>query len=571
MIGLAAAYAQNRRSNDYGASAANVDGSVSVATGKRQPAAQQSLTDQVDKLFTAWNKPDTPGCALAIVKDGKIIYAKGYGTSNLEYGIPITPKSIFHVASDSKQFTGISILMLANQGKLLLDDDVRKYIPEVPDLGYKITLRHLLHHTSGLRDQWELLYLAGWREDDVKTQEDILSLVARQQALNFKPGDEFDYCNTGFTLLAEVVKRVTGKTLRQYADENIFKPLGMNRTHIHDDHSEIVKDRTSAYETKPGGGYKISIPVFDNEGATSLFTTVEDFAKWDQNFYDHKVGGDAVIEKMLTPEVLNDGTKITYAGGVAVDKYRGLRTISHNGADAGYRSAWVQFPDQHFSVICFCNVPEADPFGSVMKIADLYLAGDFTEPARPGPSQTGTKLPSDELAALTGTYFNPVTEMTQNLTAKDGVLIFAQGPGFPMNPVGKNKFTVNGGRSAEVIFEKSSSGSLQMKLTPAGDRTVVFDKVEPVKLSAEQMAEYGNGYWSDELDTMGRVSIKDGSLWLEVKRQQAIPLVPIFKDAFSSIIGATVRFTRDSDNHINGFLLSTGRSRRMKFVKMAGH
>ena len=238
------------------------------ATGSDKP-----VSAKVDEIFARFDKQDSPGCALAVIKDGQIVYKRGYGMSNLEYGIPISPSSIFHIASISKEFTAMSIVMLAQQGKLSLDDDVRKYVSEIPDFGERITIRHLIHHTSGLRDQWSLLEMAGWREDDVITEGDILDLISRQKALNFKPGDEHLYSNTGYTLLAVIVKRVSGRSLREFADANVFKPLGMTRTHFHDDHSMIVKDRTSAYQPRAGGGLKVSIPVFDTYGATSLFTT----------------------------------------------------------------------------------------------------------------------------------------------------------------------------------------------------------------------------------------------------------------------------------------------------------
>src|SRR5215471_18391031 len=207
-------------------------------------AAEKPLTGKVDEVFSRFEKPESPGCALAVIKDGQIAYERGYGMSNLEYGIPISPSSIFHVASISKEFTAMAIVLLSQHGKLSLDDEVRKYIAEVPDFGDRITIRQLIHHTSGMRDQWSLLEMAGWREDDVITEGDILELVSRQKALNFKPGEEHVYSNTGYTLLAIIVKRVSGQSLREFADANIFKPLGMTRTHFHDDHSMIVKDRT---------------------------------------------------------------------------------------------------------------------------------------------------------------------------------------------------------------------------------------------------------------------------------------------------------------------------------------
>src|SRR6185436_1924774 len=245
--------------------------------GSPMPDAQ--LTSKVDKLFANWDKPDSPGAALIVVKDGAVVYKRGYGSANLEYNIPITPATVFHVASVSKQFTAFAITMLAKAGKLSLDDDIHKYLTELPDFGQKITIRHLLHHTSGLRDQWELLAMAGWRLDDVITKEHILKMVRHQKELNFSPGQEYLYCNTGYTLLAVIVERITGQSFREYMQETIFKPLNMTGTHFHDDHEMIVKNRAYSYRPYGPQDFKLSALNYANVGATSLFTTVEDMAR----------------------------------------------------------------------------------------------------------------------------------------------------------------------------------------------------------------------------------------------------------------------------------------------------
>jgi hypothetical protein len=261
---------------------------------------------QVDELFTVWDTNDTPGAAIAVVKDGSIIYKNGYGLSNLEYDIPITPSSIFHIASISKQFTVFSILLLEKQGKLSLDDDIRKYIPEVPDFGTIITLRHLASHTGGLRDQWNLLSMAGWRMDNVITKEHILKLVSKQKELNFNPGEEYAYCNTGFTLLAEVVSRTSDMSFAEFTEVNIFEPLKMNNTLFYDDHEKIVKNRAYSYNSS-SDGYKKSVLNYANVGATSLFTTVEDLALWSMNFSNLTVGDSTIVNKMNTTAILNNG------------------------------------------------------------------------------------------------------------------------------------------------------------------------------------------------------------------------------------------------------------------------
>lgn len=320
------------------------------------------ITKQVDQIFAKWDKPDSPGCALGVYRDGRIVYKRGYGMEDLNEDVKITPSTVFHVASMSKQFTAASIVLLAQQGKLSLDDDVRKYVPELPDFGQKITIRHLVHHTSGLRDQWNLLELAGWRySKDLITNDDVMSVMTRQKELNFKPGDRHVYCNTGYTLMGLIVTRVSGTSLREFTTKNIFEPLRMTHTFFRDDHAQIIKHDAVGYEQEPGKPFEISITNFDTVGATSLHTTVEDLQLWDENFYHPKVGGSEFVKQMLERGRLNNGEELDYAFGLVLGKYKGLPTVDHGGADAGYRSDLTRFPEQHFSASVLCNSAETDP------------------------------------------------------------------------------------------------------------------------------------------------------------------------------------------------------------------
>jgi CubicO group peptidase (beta-lactamase class C family) len=552
----------------------------SAASAQTGPAlsgdhsSNKEVNSKVDQVFAQFDKPDSPGCALAVIKEGQIIYKRGYGMSNLEYGIPISPSSIFHIASISKEFTAMSIVMLANQGKLSLDDDVRKHVPEVPDFGQRITIRHLIHHTSGLRDQWSLLDLAGWREDDVIKEGDILDLVSRQKALNFKPGDEHLYSNTGYTLLAIIVKRVSGKSLREFADENIFKPLGMTRTHFHDDHTMIVKDRTSAYQPRKGGGLRVSIPVFDTYGATSLFTTVEDMAKWDQNFVDKKVGGETAMAQMLTPGVLNNGKKLTYAFGLAVGEYKGLKTVGHGGADAGYRSDFIRFPDQRLSLVCLCNFSRSNPGMLTRRVADIYLA-DQLKAEQPkvkaitaAVPSTGEKPSEQELMSKVGAYYARQREETIRFEFKDGKLTAFVGPGFQLMPLSKDRFQVVGA-PIQVAFEGVSNGHPQRMLVFAeGEKEpIAYEYLESAKPTPAQLAEYAGKYYSDELDTRYTLVLKDDTLVIRRRKFEDAALTPTFTDAFSNSDLGGLRFIRDSEKRISGFELNAGRVRHLQFSK----
>lgn len=332
-----------------------------------------SLIRKINKLFRQWDNTNSPGCAVGIVRNDSLIFAKGYGMANLEYSIDNTPATIFHMASISKQFTAYSIILLASQGKLKLDDDIRMYLPWFSKVKEKVTIRNLLNHTSGIRDQWQLLAISGTRLDDVITQEHIIKILSNQKDLNFEPGLKHSYSNSGFTMLAEIVRQVTGKSLRQYTDSVIFKPLGMQHTHFHDDYTEIVKNRSYSYERKDSSHFANSILTYSNAGATSLFTNIEDMSKWIMNFYNHKIGDQKDIDQLTQKAKLNDGTEISYASGIVSDSYKGWKQYSHGGSDAGYRTFITVFPDLKMGFMVFSNLNDFDPGGKAYEMADLFI------------------------------------------------------------------------------------------------------------------------------------------------------------------------------------------------------
>lgn len=528
------------------------------------------LTAKVDKVFTQFDKPDSPGCALAVIKDGQIIYKRGYGMTDLDHDVAIKPDTPFHVASVSKQFTAFSILLLAQQGKLSLDDKVQKYITELREFDQPITIRHLLHHTSGLRDQWNLLIMSGTRlGEDVVRDDDILDLVSRMKELNFKPGDQHLYSNTGYTLMAYIVKRVSGQSLREFAEANIFKPLGMTRTVFRDDHAIVVKGQAYAYGPGPNSSFKLSVPNYDTVGASSLVTTVEDLAKWDQNFYDKKVGGDWVIEQMQIRGKLNDGEELSYARGLTIATYKGLKLVEHSGGDAGYRSHLMRFPDQKFSVACLCNYGGANPVLFARQVADLYLAKDFaTPPPKPAsPAAAAVTLSEQDLNAKVGAYWDAKLEEIGRVSLKDGKLqMSVSGLNAALVPVDANRFRIEG-QPVEVVFEAStSSAPSKMTLNIEGRSPFTYIAVPPADTS--KLSEYEGTYYSDEIDSTYRVAVKDDKLVVTRKKFAPTPLTPAFRDGFSSLsILGTFRFTRDAQNRVNGFRLSAGRIRNFRFVK----
>jgi CubicO group peptidase (beta-lactamase class C family) len=387
------------------------------------------LNEKVDKLFSQWDKPDSPGCALGIIKDGKVVYKRGYGSANLDYNVPLSSESVFYIASTSKQFTAASILLLARRGVISLDDDIRKYFPEIPRYEAPITVNHLVHHISGVRDYLELMGMAGRKMDEPFGNEEAVELIARQKGLNFKPGEKFLYSNSNYVLMAEIVRRASGKSLREFADENIFRPLGMANTHFNDDRRAVVKNRVVSYSPIDGGGFRQFIKTIEAMGDGNLLTSVEDLAKWDQNFYDNKVGGEGFSQQMLARTKLNNSEEISYAFGLDDGKYKGLKAVAHGGGFMGFRTEMVRFPEQRFTVICLCNVGAANPGALARQVADLYLADQIRPveaaskraPAASGPPKPLT-LTTEQLTEYTGAYYSEELDSTYRIALEDGKL-----------------------------------------------------------------------------------------------------------------------------------------------------
>ncbi|MCJ7626404.1 MAG: beta-lactamase family protein [Anaerolineaceae bacterium] len=527
----------------------------------------EAISQEVDQIFAQWDSTVTPGCALAVVRNGEIVYKRGYGMANLEYGIPITPATIFHIASVSKQFTALAMTLLAHEGKLSLDEDVRKHVPELPDFGETITIRHLIHHTSGLRDQWELLIAAGWRMDDVITTDDIMELVTAQQDLNFKPGEKHLYSNTGYTLQAVIVQNVTGKNLRAFCEERMFKPLGMKNTHFHDDHKMIVRNRAYSYELDGYNHFKNAVLSYANVGATSLFTTVEDLALWDQEFYDGKVFGKDVIEQMLTRGVLNSGEQIEYAHGLMITDYRGLRTVGHSGGDAGYRTHLMRFPDQHFSVIVFSNLSTVAPADLTKKVADIYLADEFKEEKK--EDEKVIELPQEKLEGLTGVYFNAEDQATYRLEMRDDILFAAMGPGIRLEPIGERRFRFKPSPFVKLEFDDGGDdGELKLKVRVGAKKPDVFLKVDVAVPAKEDLDEYVGEYISPELDVKYTILIQEEQLMLKRRKYGMLPLLPTVQDGFSTAeMPSNLFFKRGENGQVTGFEVASGRVRGLRFVR----
>ncbi len=530
--------------------------------------AQDPRTDSVDKLFAELNNTESPGIAVLVVRDGKILLRRCYGMANLEHKVPITPDTVFDIASVSKQFCGMAVSMLIEQRKISLQDDIRTYIPELPEFGHTITIDHLVHHTSGIRDWPGTLALAGWRMDDVISFDQILTMTFNQQDLNFKPGEEYSYSNTGYNLLAELVKRVTGKTFRHWTGENIFQPLGMMNTHFHDDHRELVPNRAYGYARGDDKKFKSVANGLTALGSSSLYTTINDLAKWVINLADPKIGGQAVRERMATQGVLNNGKKIAYAYGLNMGRYRGLKTLSHGGSWASFRTYLVHFPDQRFSVVTLLNYSPSSSGQAAYKVVDIYLADDLKpQPKKAEPKKIEpVNVPIQVLDEYVGIYrLGPAWYVS---ITREGNKLFSyatEEKKVPMTAQSQTRFWVDD-YNAPIIFQRNKEGQVD-RFRYRGMTCPKLEDVPPP--TPEQLKELTGEYVSEELNTSYTVVLENGELAAKHRSHGTIDLTYAYKDDFrgGEWFMRAVEFYRNEDGEVVGFKVTQGRSRNQRFIK----
>jgi CubicO group peptidase (beta-lactamase class C family) len=528
---------------------------------------------QVDALFAKWQRSDTPGAVVEVIQDGKVVLNKAYGMADLERNVPMTAATGMTVGSMSKQFTAFSIQLLAQDGKLSLDDDIRKYVPEVPDFGNTITIKHLLHHTSGLRDYFGLMLMTGWRGDDVITREDGLALVKRQRALNFAPGQEHLYSNTGYMLLGVIVERVSGKPLAEFARERIFAPLGMRHTRFLHGYGSIVPQRALSYVPSATGGYDYVAVGDSADGAGGLVTTAGDLALWDRNFYDGRVGGKALVARMLATGVLNDGKSINYASGLIVDAHRGRRIVEHSGGIAGFQAQLMRFPDQRFSVVVLANTSDLDIYQVTRKIADIYLERQpAAMPAAPEVQRRVFKavaLDPARLDALVGFYaLSPETGI--DFTKEDGQLM-AQATGLLKIPVfayGERDFFAMAVDAQFTFDAPDKDGIVAGGVLHQNGKDVPAKRAVRPALAADVLKRFEGDFYSDELRVLYTVARKDGALVLTYPRGVAT-LDLIDKDARATGFPlGDIRYTCSAHDACTGFTVNNLRVRNLQFRRV---
>jgi CubicO group peptidase (beta-lactamase class C family) len=534
------------------------------------------LTDNVDELFAKWNRPDSPGCSLAIIKDGEIIYERGYGMADLERNIALKADSVFDIGSVGKQFTAMLIAMLARRGALNLGDSIRKHIPEIPEYAQAITIRHLVHHISGLRDYTALLYFSGRRIENFYYEEELLDLICRQKELNFRPGDEFEYSNTNYVLLGVIAKRVTGKSLPAMFQEYILNPLSMRSTSFNDDAGRIVKNRAIGYSPQEDG-FRNDMSFNGGFGDGMILTTVEDLFLWDQNFYHNKLGngGNELVQEIITPGALNTGEGLDYAFGLRIDKYKGLRRIGHAGEWAGYRSDYLRFPEQKFSVICLANLSSIEPRRLTEQVANLYLGNMFTEGEQLADQKETQKadnfieLTTSQIEYMSGVYYDQKKgEYLKLIVKEDKFTGEGFGLSFPIVATGPmNLLALQTPSEIEIGLDKPKPGTpLTISVKFGGGKPIQFEKMAITSISPAQYGEYVGIYHSEELNAIYQILLDGERLCFRRGYSAPETLEPVTLDFFRA---GEFHFVFESDEHkrVCGFQLRAGMMKAIRFTQ----
>jgi CubicO group peptidase (beta-lactamase class C family) len=530
---------------------------------------------RADSVFERFDRTTSPGCALGVYQDGSLLYARGYGMASLEHGVALSPRSVLDVGSISKQFTAMAILMLQKEGKLSLDDPIRKYIPEMPAYAEKISLRRALSQTSGLRDLYVMMGQTGrsFEGDTI----DALRVITRSAEPNYEPGARYLYTNSGWILAAQIVYRLTGKTLAQFAQERIFGPLGMHDTRYLADARTIIPNGAEGYAPQPGGGFRVARSTYDGAimGAGAVHTTVEDFGRWLNNYDSALIGGRDILEAMTTATMLNDGSPArsgptqAYAVGLNVGTVRGLRTVSHGGSWAGYRGHFLRFPDQRFAVATFCNLTTSGPDTLARKVAGIYLA-DRMQPdslmtwAWALDSAPRVEVPVASLRVRAGVWRN-VERGELRRTRMVGDTLFAVGAERTrIVPLDGGRFRA--GPGTEVRFEGDAAASSRMIVRTMAE-TVMYTRADTAALTPAKLAEYVGDSRSHEVDATHTWKVEKAQLVLYINDRRLGVLEPTYTDGFTRG-GTVIDVVRDAKGRITGFVVEAGRVRHLRFTRV---
>jgi len=538
--------------------------------------AQLSSKEQsrIDSLFQTWDKPESPGAALGIIKNGQLVYSKGYGIADLEHDVAITPSSVFYMASVSKHFVTMCILLLEEEGKINLDVEIQEYLPDFPRYDWPLSIRNFIHHTSGVRDYLTLWELAGNSYMDKINEEAVYQLIKNQKSLNFEPGSEYLYSNSCYFMLGMIIEKVSGMSIREFGDTHLFEPLGMKNTHFHNDVYHIIKNRAFSYYTNPDGGYQNLIMRFDLVGSGGLYSNVKDMFLWDQNFYNNKLGEgkEELINKMHEEGLLNNGESTKYAFGLSNGNYRGLRTVSHGGALAGYRTYFLRFPEQQTSIVILANIGNFNSGGQAREVADVVLEDILEQDLKDAGNSEKTsdpkyvKVSTKKLDSYTGTYvIQPGIEI--EFSIKNDSLSAVQkwnNEEYSVAGIDNDTFIIPGNNDLKFMFSKMSDGkSNNLTIDQEGNTTICVRKGE---IPEVDLQDYIGSFYSEELNVTYEVYLEENILKSRIAYNEPVNLIVSNKDEFTAD-RAVLNFNR-SDNEVTSFVVDAGRVRGIEFMKV---
>lgn len=530
-----------------------------LTTATLHAQAGAILAARIDSVFARYT-PATPGCELLVRQNGTTLLERAYGRASLELGVPISSRTVFNVGSLSKQFTAASIVLLAQDGKLSLDDDIRTFVPELPILDGKVTLRQLLTHTSGWRDYIQLLVWQGHEVRDHVTPLDAMNVLRTQRALNFAPGTEFRYSNTGYYLMSLVVQRVTGDSLPEFARKRIFEPLGMHDTRYVTDMRAVVEDRAIAYEPAPKGAWREAMSGWEMAGAGGVYTTAGDLARWDDALTSGVLGNRALTDALVTAGKLRDGVSIPYGLGLFVDRYLGQRRVWHNGIWAGYRSILMRFPDARVSIIALCNAADATSESLADAVARIVLPVP-----QPATGAAVERAPTPDATLLSGLYYGGSTNQRVTIGVDSGVLSIAGSPATHLIAGRARTFRLPG--STTILEFKPANDTARTMISHSDGRSSVYARVGP-PLPPSSFLAYRGRYHSDELGVDWTVDVRGDQLSLVDGRGDRTNIQPIFRDAFAG--PGTVRFERDAGGKVVALTMTTTGVYLLRFMRRGG-
>jgi CubicO group peptidase (beta-lactamase class C family) len=531
-----------------------------------------SVVSRIDNLFQKWDKTSVPGCAIGIVRNDTLIYAKGYGMANLENGIPISPETVFYMASVSKQFTGYSIILLARQGKLTLDDDIRKYLPWIHDFGKTLTIRHLLNHTSGLRDDITLAAITGLGYDGMLTQELAINLIKNQTSLNFDPGERYSYSNSNYVLLAEIVKTASGKSFRSFADSAIFKPLGMVNSQFQDNYAGLIKNRALSYSGTRDNKTLNSFQNVYTVGDGGLFSNINDMAKWVINLYSPLAGDQKDIEQLTWKGKLNNGKEITYASGIGNSIYNGRIKYSHSGGLAGYRTYVSAFPELKMGFIVFSNDGDFNSSAKANEMADIFTTPGIINNANLIDQNDNNKLLIKDISIFRKYMGDYVDEdgTRLNFNLNEGKMsLNVQGQSFNLYQFSRDTIALATRPETRFLFSISGNDTVATQYSP-GETRIFRKYIAGISLTNKQLQSYTGTYYSLELDCNYGIELRDQKLILTSNK---------YEDTEISLIGSDDLYTnnrwmghmkvlRDNKNMVTGFEINDGHIMHLRFIKM---